>query len=248
MHSTMVIVQARMMSTRLPGKILKPFYNGHSILELQLERISKALPEYKCVVATTTNPADEEVVDTCEKLAVNCFRGSENDVLQRFIDCADTYKAERVVRVCSDNPFLDIGSLNELVKLDVDSGIDYLSYCDVNGTPAIRTHWGLFAEVVSLDALKKVATETNDLFYHEHVTNYIYGNSSKFNVSLINAPAAVYHREDLRFTIDTPTDFEAMRLLYEEVKDFDLEWIVEALDSMPAIKQSMKEGIDRFSK
>jgi len=237
-----------MMSTRLPGKILKPFYNGLSILEIQLERIKLALPEYKIIVATTTNQADKAVEAVCKELDVDCFRGSENDVLQRFIDCASLYNAKRVVRVCSDNPFLDKESLKFLLKMDLDASVDYLSYCDVNGTPAIRTHWGLFAEVVSLEALEQVVSETGDIFYHEHVTNYIYGHSSKFNVSLVDAPPAIYNREDLRFTIDTRTDFEAMQKLYKVAGNYNLEMLVEVLDSSPTIKKSMKEGIDKFSK
>jgi spore coat polysaccharide biosynthesis protein SpsF (cytidylyltransferase family) len=248
MQTTLVIVQARMMSTRLPGKILKPFYDGRSILDIQLERLKKALPNHTIVVATTTNKADQEIVDACAALGVDSFRGSENDVLKRFIDCAETYKTERVVRVCSDNPFLDIANLRKLVDVDADTTMDYLSYRDANGTPAIKTHWGLFAEVVSVNALKNAAKQTDEAFYHEHVTNYIYGNPKQFNVVLLDAPVAVINRKDLRFTIDTKTDFEAIQELYQQAKNANLEALINAVDAMPNVKQRMKEGIDTFSK
>lgn len=251
MLNNQIIIQARLSSTRMPKKVLKPFYDVESILSIQIKAIQK-YSNFPLIIATTNQPADDKIEDFATQHEVELFRGSEEDVLSRFIQASD---ADFIVRICSDNPFMQLSSINEFLK-SISSETDYISFADVEGTPAIRTHWGLFAEVVSREALMKAHEETekleNGAFYREHVTNYIYGHPENFKVKLLLAPEIIRDRTDLRFTIDTPEDFENMQKLYEIIQknggDFTLENLVRTADANEEIKRVMGEGIAKFSK
>ena len=160
------LVQARSGSTRMPNKILLPFYGGKSILDLLIEKL-KQVENTKIVIATSDNPNCNAIQQVAERQGVACFRGSENDVLQRFIDAAEVNDAQRIIRVCSDNPFLELNSICELVnKAEADVEADYISY-NINGVPSIKTHYGFWTEFVTLEALKRVKLMTDDVLYHD---------------------------------------------------------------------------------
>ena len=210
----LIIIQARLSSTRLWGKVLKPLIEEKCLLDLQLERLKKL--DTSIVLAISTNPADDFLEDWAAQNQVDCFRGEEYNVLQRFIDCAEQYKAEQLIRVCSDNPFLQFAQVSHYIN-ELSNDVDYISFCNTEGMPAIKTHWGLFVEGVKLSALKRASDllqnhEHRD-FYSEHVTNFIYGNPKEFRVVLEEVPEVISTRKDLRFTIDTPADFENMHSL-----------------------------------
>ncbi|SMG15023.1 spore coat polysaccharide biosynthesis protein SpsF [Marivirga sericea] len=245
-----IIIQARLSSTRMPGKVLLDFVEGESILKLQLQSLKEL--SFPVKIATTTNPKDGAIEKFAEKNQIELYRGSENDVLERFIAAT---QADYIVRICSDNPFLDVVSIQEFIT-KMEEGVDYISFSNHHGIPAIKTHWGVFAEVVSREALLKAHQETANhpevAFYREHVTNYIYDYPEKFKVKLLEAPKVIRNRDDLRFTIDTPEDFKNMQQLYQIIKkegsDFSLENLVKTADAHPEIKKVMGEGIARFSK
>ncbi|OEK05206.1 cytidylyltransferase domain-containing protein [Roseivirga misakiensis] len=246
----MIIVQARLSSARLPGKILKPFFNGKSILDLQFEAL-KAL-KLPFVLATTTNKADDLLVEWAQKNEVQFFRGSEHNVLQRFIDCAEQHDAEFLIRICSDNPFIQTTDITGFLQ-KLKAGVDYVSFSDYEGVPAIRKHWGLFVEGVSLKALKKADAllEDDESFYREHVTNFIYGHADKFDVELIPAVAEIIHRNDLRFTIDTEQDFNNMQnlaTLVSQKEASSIKGLVDIVDAHQHFLKEMKEGIAKFNK
>jgi spore coat polysaccharide biosynthesis protein SpsF len=245
-----ILIQARLSSTRMPGKVLQEFAGTLSILALQLKGLSTL--DLPIVLATTTNPNDDALERFASTNEIECFRGSENDVLGRFLAATE---AKYIIRICSDNPFLDIASITKFIE-QIEEDVDYVSFKNSEGTPAIRTHWGLFAEVVSRKALERAHQATGKhaegKFYREHVTNYIYGNPDEFKVKLLDAPTIIKNRNDLRFTIDTPEDFENMQRLYQTIEkeggDFSLENLVHTADAHPEIKKVMAEGIARFSK
>ena len=108
-------VQARVGSSRLPNKILLPFYNGKNILELLIEKLQQ-VENTGVIIATSTNPNCDPIEAIAQKKGAICFRGSEDDVLQRFIDAAEKNQVNQLIRVCSDNPFLDLHGLRELVQ------------------------------------------------------------------------------------------------------------------------------------
>lgn len=250
MPRNLIIIQARLSSSRLPGKVLKPIHGSLSLLDIQVQVLKKIGIPF--VVATSTNSADDPLQSWAEEHEVHCFRGEENNVLNRFIDCALSFEAENIIRVCSDNPFLQFEEISKYLEV-LNKGTDYISYCSEAGTPAIRTHWGLFVEGVTLSALKKAQSllihHPQREFYSEHVTNFIYENPNDFNVLLEKAPLEVFNRNDLRFTIDTIDDFNNMQNLLGLVGlQASLRELIIAADGDPAMKESMLTGIRHFNK
>src|SRR5690606_24930515 len=124
------------------------------------------------------------------------------NVLKRFIDAGNQYSASHVIRVCADNPFLDVNFLKELIIYSKENdNSDYWSFKTNKNIQVIKTHFGFFAEIVTLDALKKTNSYTKKDIYLEHVTNYIYTNKG-FKCKLKLLPNYLKNRENLRFTID----------------------------------------------
>ncbi len=246
------IVQARSGSTRMPNKILKPFYNGKSILDLLIEKL-KLVDNTKVIIATSSNHNCDLIEKVSNNHGVVCFRGSENDVLQRFIDAAEAYNANRLIRVCSDNPFLELASLQKLVDYvsENNNQLDYVSF-NINGTPSIKTHYGFWTEYVTLDTLKRVKFSTDDGLYHEHVTNYVYSNPDKFNIGWIEGPFAIKTHPDIRLTIDTQDDFNNAQNIYAALcvnNPFPtIDEIINFLDSHMDYYDSMKKQILKNSK
>ena len=247
-----IVLQARTGSTRLPGKMTMPFYNNQCMLEVILEGIAQRFSREEIYLATTTSPADDALVHIAGKSGVHCFRGSENDVLQRFIDCSEHFELDVSVRICADNPFIQGEYMDQLIQDFQHAPSDYSSFAFPDGTPIIRSHIGFFTEIVSTAALKKAAAETSDPFYHEHVTNFIYGNADRYNVRLLPLPLHLQPRTDIRLTIDTADDFEMASALYTELRNAGKEnnstAIVAAIDDRPAYKERMSQLIKRFSK
>lgn len=245
-----IIVQARTGSTRLPGKVLKPFYRNESILAILLSKLT-AVTGIDTVLATTFEPADDALEHQAREMGVNFFRGSENNVLERFIACAEYYHAETIVRVCADNPFLDIDFLKQILRRHLDCKPDYTSFALSEGTPAIRTHFGVFCEVVELKTLKKVASLTKEDLYREHVTNYIYTHPEIFKCEFLTIPEAIASMP-VRLTLDTPEDWHILSELYQESveqeKDFTTVDVLQRLKQHPDWIQVMKEQIEKFSK
>lgn len=246
------IIQARMGSTRLPQKILLPFYNGKSILELLIEKLSQ-IENTEIVIATSKGEENDVLENFAKQHGVICYRGSENDVLQRFIDAADAVGAEHIIRICSDNPFLELDSIRQLVAHieKSDNTVDYISF-DIDGTPSIKTHYGFWTEYVTLKALKKVTNLTDESLYHEHVTNYIYVHPKSFNINWIPGPECLLGNKNIRLTIDTPEDFENARNIYGELCANNpyptIQEIVTYLKDNPECYNSMIQQIKNNSK
>ncbi len=195
----LVITQARMTSTRLPGKILLEI-NHLTLLHYHLERLHNT--DWQVVVATTTNVEDNAVQAFCEKEGVPCYRGSEHNVLQRFFETAKKYHPDIVVRVTSDCPLIDAGLIAKGLKMyrDENSKHAYVSNCFPRSYAR-----GFDFEIFSMDQLQDAyanATEQNDL---EHVTPYIWENKSG-RVKLLNL-AQEPNNSHLRLCVDERDDF-----------------------------------------
>lgn len=244
------IVQARLGSTRLPNKILLPFLGQDCILDLLVKKLLSI--SSNVIVATSTDCKNDPLEKKAIEYGVHCFRGSENDVLQRFIDAANYYSANRIIRVCSDNPFLDVNAIKKLISYVNDEDVyDYVSF-RVNGNPSIKTHYGFWTEYVTLEALKKVSSLTCDSLYHEHVTNFIYTHPEQFNISWLPVSRLVEAREQVRLTIDTEADFESAKCIYKDLCTNNpypsSEEVIAYLDSHRAYYQVMQEQIRNNSK
>ena len=240
-----IILQARTGSTRMPEKVILPFYQEQSILDLLLDKVKKlGIP---AVLATTINPSDDRICALAAKHEVTVFRGSENDVLDRFIHAGRQFGFSKIIRVCADNPFLDFAGMKTLIAKFEEANADYLSFQLAGNKPSILTHFGFWTEAVRLEALEKAQQMTTEKLYHEHVTNFIYGNPALFNVQFIPADPLVFSRTDIRMTLDTPEDFEIQQKIFATISvenpNFGIPEIIGWLDRHPEILELMKMEI-----
>ncbi|WP_106813078.1 cytidylyltransferase domain-containing protein [Prevotella merdae] len=241
-----IIVQARMGSTRLPGKILKQFYGDKTLLETLLENLHKVQGS-KVIVATSVNENNDQLERFLTEKGELVFRGSENDVLDRFIKAAEANNVDGIVRICSDNPFMDWHGIAQLVEKAKASDADYIGF-RINDKPSILTHFGFWGEFVRLSALKRVAKTTEEgTPAHEHVTYHIYNHPDEYKCEWIICPDFLQGRNDIRLTIDTPEDLVNALKVYSDLKaqdeNFTLQDVVDYLDSHEDIKQSMISNI-----
>lgn len=245
-----IIIQARMGSTRLPRKILREFYGGQTLLETVIGNLQK-VDGLKLVVATSVNPNNDELVSFLETRGVVVFRGEEKDVLDRFIRAAEANGIDGIVRICSDNPFLDWHGVAALIGKANTSDADYIGY-RINNTPSIKTHFGFWGEYVTLSALKKVAAATDEIQAHEHVTIHIYTHPDEYKCEWIECPSFLQGRNDIRLTVDNIEDFEnaqeVYKTLYETNPDFGLEDVVKYIDEHVVLRDSMKQQIENNQK
>lgn len=248
-----IIIQARTGSTRLSQKIVKPFWGDKTVLDILLERLKTIGNQFiaDIIVATTDNPHDDVIEKIGKSHDVKVYRGSEKDVLQRFIDVAETYHADKIIRVCADNVFLDLESLTHLASLLEASDYDYISYKTKDDKPSILTHYGFLAEGVKLSALKDVAEKTNEAIFHEHVTNRIYSAPDLYDVKLYpieEVIPGIENHPDLRLTLDTQDDFDIQRSIFKDLvyreSAFTPKEIIEYLDKEhPEYYDTMRKTI-----
>lgn len=248
--TTGIIIQARMGATRLPGKMIRPFYEEKGILELLLQRLKERFArkqEIVMLVATTVNPSDNLIEEIGERCGFSVFRGSEEDVLRRFIDAASYAGTGRLIRICADNPFLDMDAVEMLAGRINAQYHDYIAFSTSEGIPTIKTHYGFWPEAVRSDALKRVAEATTESLYREHVTNYIYTHPDGFTIDLIPIPRQVEENSNIRLTLDTPEDFEMQRTIYarcmERCGRIDIQSVLETLEAFPGFYEQMKQQI-----
>ncbi|SFT50473.1 spore coat polysaccharide biosynthesis protein SpsF [Lishizhenia tianjinensis] len=215
---TAVLIQARLGSTRLPGKMTLAFDQEAGIFEILLQKLVQIedLPIY---LVTSQRSENDELEEIANAYGVGVFRGSEEDVLDRFIKAADQFDVERVVRVCADNPFLSVPKLKELIALsNANLDADYCSFA-IGGKAVILHHLGLFCEVVKTSALKKAYRLTQDTLYLEHVTNFIYTHLDIFKVCLHELGEDYIAHQHIRLTVDTLNDFNLAARIFKAVKD-----------------------------
>ena len=245
-----IIIQARLGSTRLPGKILKPFHGDKCILDIILDKLHQAC-DAKVIVATSTSKDNDALVEHLKRNGELVFRGSENDVLDRFIKAAKRHHIDGIIRICSDNPFIDSDGIKSLIDKALNSDAQYIGF-KINGLPSIKTHFGFWGEFVTLDALKKVASSTDDLPAHEHVTIHVYSHPEEYHCEWIDCPDVIQGRNDIRLTVDTQEDFENAQQVYTDLTKandhFGLEEVVNYIDQHEEMKASMKRIITQNTK
>lgn len=198
------IVQARMGSTRLPNKVMRPM-GGVPMVEVLLARLARAAQIDEVMVATSVDARNQPLFDHVTALGFKCYRGSENDVLDRYARAARIAKADVVVRITGDCPLVDPALVDEAILLFKASNVDYLS----NVCPPTFPD-GLDIEVFTAQALEKAAREATQPFDREHVTPYLRTNSQFRR-------AGLQHDQDLsglRWTVDEPADYEVMSKVF----------------------------------
>ena len=225
-QKTVAIIQARMSSSRLPGKVLR-LVGSQPMLARVLARASRASLVDEVMVATTTDPSDEPIAEFCEMAGITCFRGDLYDVLDRYYQAARQSGASVVVRLTADCPFIDPQEIDRTITHF------HLTCADFTANrlpPPFRrtTPVGMDTEVVSFAALERAWQEAAQPFEREHVMPYLYDTPGRFKISVADWEENLSH---LRFTVDTPEDLELANLIYaffEDRADFTLQELLEA--------------------
>lgn len=205
MLNILAITQARTSSTRLPGKVLKKI-GTHTLLELHINRILQSKKISKLIVATTTEVSDKAIVDLCNNIKIESYRGSLADVLDRFYQAALPYKPDYVIRLTSDCPLIDAKVIDLVVDTMLKTKVDY---CSNTISPTYPN--GLDVEVFTFAALEKAWKEAHLQSDREHVTPYIYRNSNLMGGALFTA-----------LNVSNSVNYEAIRLTVDEQNDFEV--------------------------
>lgn len=229
------IIQARMTSARLPGKVMKEVL-GRPLLSYVIERVRSCKYIKDIVIATTLNPEDDSIANFGYIERINVYRGSENNVLERFYEAATLFNAMHIMRITADCPLIDPDLLTVLIDYYFAENLDYASNCDYPTLPD-----GLDAEVFNFETLNyahKHAVLPSEI---EHVTPYIRNHPEKFKIG-----SWKYHDDlsRLRWTVDEAEDFEFVRqvikILYPENKNFRMNHILELIHQRPTLTQINK--------
>ena len=242
-----IIIQARTGSTRLPNKVLLPFYKNKNILDIICERLSKNKYYIPVCINTTNNSNDDNLYNKYkDSTDILCYRGDENNVLSRFIDCAEYFNKKTIIRVCSDNPFISLKYMEYLIDTYLKNNKDYISYSIDGEKCCMKSHIGIFSEIVSLNSLKSVITETKEKHFLENVTEYVYENTDKFLVKLINENFSSSIINNIRLTLDNKEDFDNLTKIYKSLhikEDIDFYQILNYLHENKHLLDIMREYI-----
>ena len=202
------ILQARVSSSRLPGKVLKPLL-GEPMLARQIERLKRSKRLDLLLVATSDQAVDEAIALLCARLDIPCFRGPLDDVLQRFYLAALPFQPTQIVRLTGDCPLADPELIDELITFHLNGGYDYSSNCWEPSYPD-----GLDAEVVSFPTLKLLIEKAWTPAEREHVTYFIRRHSQHFKIGQLSRTPNLSH---LRWTVDEPADFALVEQIYSRL-------------------------------
>lgn len=220
------IVQARMGSTRLPGKVLKDL-EGATMLARVVQRLSHSRLIHEVLIATTDRAADDAIVEECRRCAVGVFRGDEEDVLDRYFRAAQLTRAEVVVRITSDCPLIDPGVtdktvaafLNPMSLNPTSFNLQGQAMPDYASNVVVRTYpRGLDTEVMTAEALKRCWRTASQPYERTHVTPYIYEHPAEFRILSVTEERDFSRH---RWTVDTPEDLEFVRAIYARFKGRD---------------------------
>ena len=239
------IIQARISSTRLPGKILKelPYGSGITVLEQVVNRLKKSKKLNDIIIATTTEKIDDEITTIAKKEEVKFFKGSKENVLSRYYLTAKENNLDIIVRVTSDCPCIDA----DITDLTIDDHINKMA--DYTTNSLIRTYpHGLDVEVFNFNALEKSYKNATKDYEKEHVTPYINRNPKIFKINEVKAPQELY-APDIRITLDTEEDYALLcavfDYLYPKNKYFNAYDIVNLFNKKPWLKLINKKIIQK---
>lgn len=234
----MAVLQARMSSTRLPGKVMRPLL-GEPMLGRQIERIRRAQRVDSLVVATSTDPADDVIAEYVAGLGLPVIRGPLDDVLARFIQVIDELEPDVVVRLTADCPLTSPRVIDAVIEQFLSADADY---CSNTLEPTYPD--GLDIEVVRPSALRAVAAVSADVAEHEHVTLGVYRRPEQFVLSSVTSDRDL---SQLRWTVDTPEDFAFVEQVYgalvEQDPQFDIDEILHLLEERPALVRTSADEV-----
>ena len=228
----LAVLQARVSSSRLPGKVLRPLL-GRPMLTRQIERIRRAKEINSILVATSSDVSDDPVEALCGTEGVSCFRGSMDDVLDRFYQAAKTFKPRHVVRLTGDCPLIDPDLTDRVIRYHLEGGFDYTSNVYQHTFPD-----GLDTEIFGFKSLERAWREAKLPSDREHVTPFFYREGSPFKIGSVTSPTDLSLH---RWTVDEAEDFELVSKIYESLYPakpaFSMEDILALLARNPEWKQ-----------
>lgn len=235
-------IEARMGSSRLPGKTLTEIYQGEVLLGVVVKRFRQCREIDDVCVATTDMPQDDVIANWCEQKNVCCYRGSENDVLDRVVKTAISAKADAIVQMGADSAYLDFDLIDALVKIYKQGRYDY-----VCNDLELSYPLGIYGHVVRMSALSELNAR-NDLTEEdrEDVVRYFWEHPEKY--ALLNVPApAQLHCPELRLTIDYREDLEQAKAVYAHFGDyrFTIADILKLYKAKPGIFENTKNLVQR---
>jgi len=231
----LIVVQARMASSRLPGKVMLPIL-GQRLLSRMIERLLFIKRPVTVIIATSVNPEDDVIEAEAGKIGVQCFRGSTEDLLERHYLAAITFNADIVVKIPSDCPLIDPGIIDQVLDFFFEhpNEFDFVS----NLHPATWPD-GNDVEIMPMDCLTKTYQEARRPLEKEHTTPYIWENPDKFRIGNAAWNAGLDYSMSHRFTIDYEADYQFIKRVFEELypakPDFSLYDILNLLDEKPEI-------------
>ncbi|MFM7850888.1 MAG: cytidylyltransferase domain-containing protein [Flammeovirgaceae bacterium] len=233
--NVVTIVQARVSSTRLPGKAMLPLC-GEPLLLRMIERVKMAKLVGNVVVATTTSAEDNAIVALCEKNSIEVYRGSKSDLLNRHYQVANKYKATAVVKIPSDCPLIDPTIIDNVIQFYLNNKFDYVS----NLHPATYPD-GNDVEIMSFDALEQAWENAIAPMELEHTTPYLWERPEHFSIGNVKWQTNLDYSMSHRFTIDYPEDYEFIKQIYENLypnkPQFSLQDILNLLDANPMMME-----------
>ncbi|MBW4889285.1 glycosyltransferase family protein [Mucilaginibacter sp. HMF5004] len=235
MTKVVIVVQARMSSTRLPGKVLLPIL-GETLLKRMIERLQMIKHEATIVIATSDSEQDDILQTEADKIGVPCFRGSLDNCLDRHYQAGLKYGADVVIKIPSDCPLIDPRIIDDVLDF-------YFAhkgeYDFVNNLHPATWPDGNDVEIMTMACIEKAWKEASRKLELEHTTPYIWENPGKFRIANIEWSAGKDYSMSHRFTIDYPEDYDFIKLVYEELypakADFSCDDILSLLESKPEI-------------
>ncbi|MBE3023624.1 NTP transferase domain-containing protein [Janthinobacterium sp. GW458P] len=226
----LAILQARVSSSRLPGKVLMPLL-GEPMLLRQLERLRDVRQIDHLLVATSSEAPDDAIEALCQANGIDCFRGDLNDVLERFHQAAQTFSPEHIVRLTADCPLTDPALIDEVITFYLAGDYDYVSNCVEATYPD-----GLDVEIFRASCLDDAWQEARLPSQREHVTPFIHQQAQRYKVGVYRSVRDWSH---LRWTVDEPKDFELVSIIYEalyrENKRFSMQDVLLLLERRPEL-------------
>ena len=238
---TAIILQARLGSKRLPGKVLKKI-NGKTILEYTIERLKKTRLSKNVIVATTNRHEDQKILRIAKKMNCYIFAGSTNNVLNRYYKAASYYDVKNIVRVCSDSPLIDPKIINKVYLFYLKNNYDYVSNKIFPSYPI-----GMGVEILNFQSLEKANKLTKNSYDKEHVTAYIYKNPKKFKIKNVGLKKKILN---YRLVLDYIEDFKLISKILKHFnkqrKDFTLKDIIKYINRNPILKKKNSQNLTKY--
>lgn len=234
------IIQARMGSTRLPEKVLKKI-KDKVVIDYVIERLRFCENLNDIIIATTTSKKDDILQQYAKSKDINCFRGSEEDVLNRYYCAAKKYESDKIVRITSDCPLIDPWIVDTVIEKHIEKKADYTANIIKRTFPR-----GLDVEIFDFNVLEDTQKNAHDKYQREHVTPYILEHPEKFILKNVEAKGKL-RRPDIRITLDTKEDFELIEkiLLNFDTLNFTSEEIIDFLDKHPKLLEINKTIVQK---